>query len=80
LDNAGIDATGRNQLGAILAIDSPLALYDQLLLTASSDSAFADHSLGSWSRSLAWNLPLGYTALSLGASEWGSRQQLFKDA
>jgi hemolysin activation/secretion protein len=78
-DNAGIDATGRNQLGAIVAIDSPAGLYDQLLLTYNSDAEFSNHTLGSYSKSAAWNIPMGYASFSLGASEWGSKQELLKD-
>ncbi|MBU6959021.1 ShlB/FhaC/HecB family hemolysin secretion/activation protein [Pseudomonas sp. CVAP len=78
-DNSGIDATGRNQLGVIMAIDSPLWLYDQFLLTYNSDAEFGNHTLGSSSKSAAWNVPFGYALFSLGASEWESKQQLLKD-
>ena len=79
-DNAGIDATGRHQLGAIVAIDSPAGLYDQLLVTYSTDTDFSNHTHGSSAKSLAWNVPMGYGLLSVGASEWNSKQALFKDA
>lgn len=79
VDNAGIDATGRNQLGAIVAIDSPMGLYDQLLLTYNTDAEFSNHTLGSYSKSAAWNIPVGYASFSLGASEWASKQELLKD-
>lgn len=79
-DNSGIDATGRNQLGAVVAIDSPAGLYDQLLLTYNSDVEFSNHTLGTYSKSAAWNIPMGYASFSLGASEWGSKQELLKDA
>ncbi|WP_231110447.1 ShlB/FhaC/HecB family hemolysin secretion/activation protein [Burkholderia territorii] len=75
-DNAGLDATGRNQLGAVVAIDSPLHLYDQLVLAYNVDAALQNKSLGSQSRSISWNVPFGYAALSLGVSESKSRQTL----
>jgi len=78
-DNAGIDATGRNQLGAIVAIDSPAGLYDQLLLTYNSDTDFSNHTRGSSAKSVAWNVPAGYALVSLGASEWSSKQELLKN-
>lgn len=76
VDNSGLEATGRNQLGAIFAIDSPLYLYDQLVLTYNSDAAFHNESLGSQAKSAAWNVPIGYASVSLGVSEWTSRQTL----
>lgn len=79
VDNTGIDASGRNQLGAIVAIDSPAGLYDQLLLTYSTDTDFSNHTRGSRAKSVAWNVPAGYALLSAGASEWTSKQELFKD-
>lgn len=78
-DNAGLDSTGRNQLGAIVAVDSPLHLYDQLLLTYSTDAALRNKTLGSQAKSAAWNVPLGYASVSLGVSEWTSRQTLLGD-
>ncbi|MBY8954202.1 ShlB/FhaC/HecB family hemolysin secretion/activation protein [Pseudomonas carnis] len=79
VDNSGIDATGRHQLGTIVAIDSPAGLYDQLLLTYSTDTDFNNHTRGSSAKSLAWNVPAGYALLSFSASEWTSKQALFED-
>lgn len=75
-DNGGLDATGRNQLGAIVAIDSPLRLYDQLIVTYNTDAAPGNKALGSQAKSAAWNVPVGYASFSLGISEWTSRQAL----
>lgn len=75
-DNGGLDATGRNQLGAIVAIDSPLRLYDQLIVTYNTDAAPGNKALGSQAKSAAWNVPIGYASFSLGISEWTSRQAL----
>ncbi|MFL9874684.1 ShlB/FhaC/HecB family hemolysin secretion/activation protein [Paraburkholderia megapolitana] len=75
-DNSGIHATGRNQLGAIVAIDSPLHLYDQLIATVNNDAGLRNHSAGSRSKSIAWNVPIGYASFSLGFSEWSSKQAL----
>jgi hemolysin activation/secretion protein len=79
VDNSGVDTTGRNQLSGIVALDSPLNLYDQLLLTYSTDAEFNDHTLDSNSKSVAWNVPIGYASFSLGASEWKNKQELLKD-
>ncbi|WP_422420326.1 ShlB/FhaC/HecB family hemolysin secretion/activation protein [Pseudomonas sp. GZD-222] len=79
-DNTGTTATGRHQLGAAVVLNSPLGLYDQLLLTYNTDAEFNDHTLGSSSKSLAWNLPVGYASVSLGASEWTNKQELLRDA
>lgn len=79
-DNAGLDATGRNQLGAIVAIDSPLRLYDQFVVTYNTDAALRDRTLGSQAKSAAWNVPAGYASVSFGISEWTSRQTLSADA
>lgn len=78
-DNAGLDATGRNQLGAIVAIDSPLHLYDQFVATYNTDAALRDKTLGSHAKSAAWNVPAGYASVSFGVSEWTSRQVLPAD-
>ncbi|HDR9837110.1 TPA: ShlB/FhaC/HecB family hemolysin secretion/activation protein [Burkholderia multivorans] len=75
-DNAGLDATGRNQLGAIVAVDSPLHLYDQLVLTYNTDAARGKKPLGSQAKSAAWNVPIGYASVSVGISEWTSRRTL----
>lgn len=75
-DNSGLDATGRNQLGAIVAIDSPLHLYDQLIATFNNDANLDNHTLGSRSKSVAWNVPIGYASFSIGYSEWSNRQTL----
>ncbi|PCE22645.1 peptidase S49 [Paraburkholderia acidicola] len=75
-DNSGIDATGRNQLGAIVAIDSPLHLYDQLIATVNNDAGLGNDRAGSRSKSIAWNVPIGYASFSLGFSEWSSKQAL----
>ncbi|OXH84664.1 peptidase S49, partial [Burkholderia multivorans] len=75
-DNAGLDATGRNQLGAIVAVDSPLHLYDQLVVTYNTDAARGNKTLGSQAKSAAWNVPIGYASVSVGISEWTSRRTL----
>lgn len=76
-ENAGVDATGRSQLGGVVSIDSPLGLYDQLIATFSSDShLYQRKKKGSTAASIAWNVPVGYASFSIGASEWASRQSL----
>ncbi|WP_175686779.1 ShlB/FhaC/HecB family hemolysin secretion/activation protein [Burkholderia anthina] len=75
-DNGGQDATGRNQVGAIVAVDSPLGLYDQLLLTAGNDAYPRRATRGSRSASASWDVPLGYASFSVAASEWATRQAI----
>lgn len=75
-DNSGIDTTGRNQLGVIVAIDSPLHLYDQLIFTFNSDAEFGNHTLASSAKGAVWNVPIGYASFSFGVNEWSSRQKL----
>jgi hemolysin activation/secretion protein len=75
-DNGGQDATGRNQVGAIVAVDSPLHLYDQLLLTVGNDAYPQRSTRGSRSVSASWDVPVGYASLSLGVSEWATRQEI----
>ncbi|HDR9486674.1 TPA: ShlB/FhaC/HecB family hemolysin secretion/activation protein [Burkholderia aenigmatica] len=75
-DNGGQDATGRNQVGAIVAVDSPLGLYDQLLLTAGNDAYPRRTTRGSRSASASWDVPVGYASFSVSASEWATRQAI----
>lgn len=75
-DNAGVDASGRNQLGPVVSIDSPLHLHDQLIATFSGDPHFRRRTRGSTARSIAWNVPIGYASFSVGASEWAARQRI----
>ncbi|WP_174957128.1 MULTISPECIES: ShlB/FhaC/HecB family hemolysin secretion/activation protein [Burkholderia] len=75
-DNSGQDATGRNQVAAIVAVDSPLGLYDQLLLTAGNDAYPRRSTRGSRSLSASWDVPVGYASFSLAASEWATRQAI----
>lgn len=80
LDNGGVTETGRHQMGAVVAIDSPLGLYDQLLLSYSKDVDSHDDVKGASAKSLAWNVPVGYASVSLGGSEWESKRELLKDS
>lgn len=80
LDNGGVTQTGRHQMGAVAAIDSPLGLYDQLLLSYSTDVDSDDDVKGVSAKSLAWNVPMGYASVSLGAREWASKREVLKDA
>ncbi|SAL60358.1 polypeptide-transport-associated domain-containing protein [Caballeronia choica] len=75
-DNQGVAATGRNQVGATVAIDSPLHLYDQLIVGLNNDAELNNHEVASNAKSAAWNVPLGYASLSIGASEWSSKQTI----
>ncbi|MFM9924045.1 ShlB/FhaC/HecB family hemolysin secretion/activation protein [Variovorax sp. H27-G14] len=75
-DNSGVDAVGRHQLGAVVSIDSPLGLYDQLIATIGSDSRLNKGPKGSASKSVAWNVPVGRVSFAIGASESESTQLL----
>lgn len=68
IDNTGTRSTGRNQGGAMLALDNPFALSDLLYLSASHDLRFRGQKQ---SKNLAghYSVPLGYWQLEFNASE-----------
>jgi len=69
LDDSGADATGKYQLGAVLALDSPLHLYDTLTVALNQNANHGNDSLGTSASSLSWSMPVGYWSFSLGASQ-----------
>jgi hemolysin activation/secretion protein len=74
-DNAGVDATGKNELSASVAVDSPLGLYDRLQvagLTTAIDHASANKANNQ--ASLSYSVPFGYAMLSVDASGANYRQ------
>ena len=79
-DNSGIDATGKNQLGGVLVVDSPLGLYDQLIATYNNDAHFGNHAVGSRSMGLQWTVPYGYGSFWLGANQYDFLQTVATNA
>lgn len=75
-DNSGIDATGKNQLGGVLVVDSPLRLYDQLIATYNNDAHFGNHTVGSRAMGLQWTVPYGYGSFWLGANQYDFLQTI----
>ena len=69
LDDSGTAATGRNQAGAMLALDNPLGLSDMLQLTAGRDIGF-DSGHHSHSYSASYTVPYGYWLLGINASRY----------
>lgn len=68
-DNAGIDNTGKYQLGAALTLDSPLFLYDSLTLSGNTNANYGNGAAGTRSSSASYNVPLGYWSLFVNASQ-----------
>lgn len=68
-DNAGQDATGKHELSAALAVDSPLGLYDQLQMYGLTNANRGAPDLGSTAASASWSVPIGYAMLALDASQ-----------
>lgn len=74
LDDSGADSTGKYQLGAVLAIDSPLRLYDTLTVTLNRNANFRNAKLGTHSSSINWSVPFGYWSLLLAANQSSYKQ------
>ncbi|MHA7683863.1 ShlB/FhaC/HecB family hemolysin secretion/activation protein [Cupriavidus sp. PET2-C1] len=59
-DNAGLDNTGRYQMGGTLTVDSPLFLYDSLTLSGSTNANAGNGAAGTHSSAINYSLPFGY--------------------
>lgn len=75
-DNAGMQATGKDQLNAGLTLDSPLHLYDQLSVSWNSNAAMRRGDAGSRSASINYSIPFGYWTFFAGASRSRYHQTL----
>ncbi|WP_412169857.1 ShlB/FhaC/HecB family hemolysin secretion/activation protein [Achromobacter xylosoxidans] len=73
-DNAGMEATGKNQVNAGLTLDSPLFLYDQLSVSWNSNADLRNNDAGSRAASINYSIPFGYWTLFAGASKSRYRQ------
>jgi hemolysin activation/secretion protein len=69
LDDSGADSTGKYQLGSVLAIDSPLHLYDLLTITLNNNANVSNDTFGTTSSSINWNMPFGYWLLQMGVNQ-----------
>lgn len=75
-DNAGMQATGKDQVNAGLTLDSPLFLYDQLSISWNSNAAMRRGDAGSRSASINYSIPFGYWTVFVGASRSRYHQTL----
>ncbi len=73
-DNAGMEATGKNQVNAGLTLDSPLFLYDQLSVSWNSNASLRRDDALSRAASINYSIPFGYWTLFAGASKSRYRQ------
>jgi hemolysin activation/secretion protein len=73
-DNAGLDATGKNQVNAGLTLDSPFFLYDQISAAWSSNAHWRDSQAYTRSASVDYSVPYGYWLFTLGVSRSTYRQ------
>ena len=67
-DNTGQKSTGKYQMSGSLVLDSPLHMYDQLSISASSNTDRGASTQGTRSFSVNWSVPVGYATLFVGAS------------
>ncbi|MGR3908392.1 ShlB/FhaC/HecB family hemolysin secretion/activation protein [Burkholderia sp. SR8] len=67
-DNAGMDTTGKYQLFGSFTFDSPLHLYDQLQIAATTNANIGTSDKGNQSVSANYSVPVGYALLTVGAS------------
>ncbi|MFC0129173.1 ShlB/FhaC/HecB family hemolysin secretion/activation protein [Ralstonia solanacearum] len=73
-DNTGLKNTGKYQMSGSLVIDSPLHLYDQLSISASSNTDRGAPTQGTRSYSINWSVPVGYATVFVGANRSRYRQ------
>ncbi|WP_247362145.1 ShlB/FhaC/HecB family hemolysin secretion/activation protein [Ralstonia pseudosolanacearum] len=73
-DNTGLKNTGKYQMSGSLVIDSPLHLYDQLAISASSNTDRGAATQGTRSYSINWSVPVGYATVFVGANRSRYRQ------
>ncbi len=59
-DNAGLENTGKYQLGGTLTVDSPLFLYDSLTISGNTNANVGNGSAGTRSSAINYSVPFGY--------------------
>ncbi len=59
-DNAGLDNTGKYQMGGTLTVDSPLFLYDSLTISGNTNANVGNGAAGTRSSAINYNIPFGY--------------------
>ncbi|AQV97019.1 peptide ShlB/FhaC/HecB family hemolysin secretion/activation protein [Cupriavidus necator] len=59
-DNAGLDSTGRYQMGGTLTVDSPLFLYDSLTISGNTNANVGNGAAGTRSSAINYSIPFGY--------------------
>lgn len=59
-DNAGLDNTGKYQMGGTLTVDSPLFLYDSLTISGNTNANLGNGAAGARSSAINYSIPFGY--------------------
>ncbi|WP_432258812.1 ShlB/FhaC/HecB family hemolysin secretion/activation protein [Cupriavidus sp. TMH.W2] len=59
-DNAGLQNTGKYQMGGTLTVDSPLFLYDSLTISGNTNANYGNGAAGTRSSAINYSIPFGY--------------------
>jgi hemolysin activation/secretion protein len=59
-DNAGLDNTGKYQMGGTLTVDSPLFLYDSLTISGNTNTNVGNGAAGTRSSAINYSIPFDY--------------------
>ncbi|WP_432262009.1 ShlB/FhaC/HecB family hemolysin secretion/activation protein [Cupriavidus sp. TMH.W2] len=73
-DNAGLDSTGRYQMGGTLTVDSPLFLYDSLTISGNTNANVGNGAAGTRSSAINYSIPFGYWNAFFNANQSRYRQ------
>ncbi len=68
-DNAGLDNTGKYQMGGTLTVDSPLFLYDSLTISGNTNANVGNGAAGTRSSAINYNIPFGYWNVFFNANQ-----------
>ena len=69
IDNSGSKETGEYQSNASISMDSPLGLYDQLMVNLGSNTNVNNKHYNNRSNGIYWDVPVGYFGLQFGATQ-----------
>lgn len=76
VDNAGLNSTGKTNLSGSFTYDSPLHLYDQLQIAASTNANFGAPGEGNQSVLANYTVPIGYAMFAVAASRSRYKQSV----
>ncbi len=68
-DNAGLDNTGKYQMGGTLTVDSPLFIYDSLTISGNTNANYGNVSAGTRSSAVNYSIPFGYWNVFFNANQ-----------